>query len=41
MLLEAYDKDASSWRMTHGWFICFRNIRTSVDDDKRSGHPST
>jgi hypothetical protein len=41
MLCEAYGNDALSQMTTYEWFKHFKNGRTSMDDDERSGRPST
>jgi hypothetical protein len=41
MLRETYGDDALSQTTTYKWFKCFKNGRTSMDDDERSGRPST
>jgi hypothetical protein len=40
VLREAYSDDALSQIMTHKWFKCFKNRRTSTDDDDQSGRNS-
>jgi hypothetical protein len=37
ILCEAYNNYASSETMIYKWFKCFKNGRTSTDDDERSG----
>jgi hypothetical protein len=39
VLREAYSDDALIQIMTHKWFRCFKNGRTSTDDDEQSGQP--
>jgi len=41
MLQEAFGDNALSQRKTFLWYKRFKNGRTSVDDDERSGRPST
>jgi hypothetical protein len=41
MLKEAFGDNALGLTHTCGWFKRFRNGRMSVDDDQRSGRPST
>jgi hypothetical protein len=41
MLRAAYGDDASSQTTTYKWFKYCKNGRTSMDDDERSGRPST
>jgi histone-lysine N-methyltransferase SETMAR len=41
MLVEAFGENAMSQSKTFLWYKRFKNGRTSVDDDERSGRPST
>jgi histone-lysine N-methyltransferase SETMAR len=41
MLQEAFGDNAMSQRKTFLWYKRFKDGRTSVDDDERSGRPST
>ena len=41
MLQQAYDDDAMSRARCFDWHSRFKNGRTSLDDDERSGRPST
>jgi len=41
MLQEAFGDNAMSQSKTFLWYIRFKDGRTSVDDDERSGRPST
>jgi hypothetical protein len=40
MLQEAFGDNAMSQRETFLWYKRFKDERTSVDDDERSGRPS-
>jgi len=40
MLKIAFREEAMGRTQTYGWWKCFREGRTSVDDDPRSGRPS-
>jgi hypothetical protein len=41
MLAEAFGENAMSQSKTFLWYKRFKDGRTSVDDDERSGRPST
>ena len=41
MLQEAFGDNAMSQSKTFLWYKRFKDGRTSVDDDERSGRPST
>jgi hypothetical protein len=41
MLREAYGDDVLSQMMTCEWFKHFKNGKTLMDGDKRSGRPSS
>jgi transposase len=41
MLKEAFGDHALGQKQTYEWFKRFKNGRMSVDDDERSGRPST
>jgi histone-lysine N-methyltransferase SETMAR len=41
MLQEAFRDNAMSQSKTFLWYKCFKDGQTSVDDDERSGRPST
>ena len=41
MLRKAFGDNAMSQSKTFLWYKCFKDRRTSVDDDERSGRPST
>jgi histone-lysine N-methyltransferase SETMAR len=41
MLQEAFGDNAMSQSKTFLWYIRFKDGRTSIDDDERSGRPST
>jgi hypothetical protein len=41
MLKETFGDNALGLTQTYEWFKCFKNGRMSVDDDERSGRPST
>jgi len=41
MLKEAFGDNAMSQSKTFFWYKRFKDRRTSVDDDERSGRPST
>jgi hypothetical protein len=41
MLQEAFGDNAMSQRKTCLWYKRFKDERNSVDDDERSGRPST
>jgi len=41
MLQEAFGDNAMSQSKTFLWYKCFKDGRTSVNDDERSGPPST
>jgi hypothetical protein len=41
MLQEAFRDNAMSQSKTFLWYKCFKDGRTSVDDDEHSGRPST
>jgi ribosomal protein L37E len=41
MLCEACGNDALCQMMAYAWFKCFKNGRTSTDDDEQSGGPSS
>jgi histone-lysine N-methyltransferase SETMAR len=41
MLVEAFGDNAMSQSKTFLWYKRFKDGRTSVDDDERSGRPST
>jgi histone-lysine N-methyltransferase SETMAR len=41
ILKEAFGDNAMSQRKTFLWYKRFKDGRTSVDDDERSGRPST
>ena len=41
MIKKAFGDDALGQTQTYDWFNRFKNGRTSVDDDERSGRPST
>lgn len=38
---QAFGNETMGHTLTFEWFKCFRNGRTSTDDDIHSGHPST
>ena len=33
--------EAMSRTQTHEWYKCFKEVRTSIEDNKHSGQPST
>jgi hypothetical protein len=41
MLKQAFGDDALGQTQTYDWFNQLKNGRTSIDDDKHSGRPST
>ena len=41
MLQQAYGGDCLSRTQCHEWYQCFKLGRTSVEDDPKSGQPST
>jgi hypothetical protein len=41
MIKKAFGDDALGQTQTYDWFNRLQNCRTSVDDDERSGRPST
>jgi hypothetical protein len=41
MIKQAFDDDALGQTQTYDWFNWFKNGRTLVDDDERSGRAST
>ena len=41
MLNEAFGDNAVGQMQTYKWFKCFKNGRMSVEDEERSGRPST
>ena len=41
MLQQAYGKDCLSRTQRHEWYQSFKSGRTSVEDDPKSGWPST
>jgi hypothetical protein len=41
MIKQAFGDDALGQTQTYDWFNRFKNGRTSIDDDERSGRPST
>ena len=41
MLQQAYGEDCLSHTQCHAWYQCFRLGRTSIEDDPKSGRPST
>jgi hypothetical protein len=41
ILKQAFGDDALGQTKTYDWFNRFKNGRTSVDNDERSGRPST
>jgi len=41
MLQQAYGEDCLSRRQCHVWYQGFKSGRTSIEDDPKSGRPST
>jgi len=41
MLQQAYGEDCLSRTQCHEWYQCFKSGRTSIEDDPKSGRPST
>jgi len=41
MLQQAYGEDCLSRTPCHEWYQCFESGRTSIEDDPKSGRPST
>jgi len=41
MIRRAYGDEAVSCARCFKWHACFKKGRTSLEDDERSGHPST
>jgi hypothetical protein len=41
MLCEAFGEHSLSWTAVFEWHSCFKVCRASVEDDKRSGRPSS
>jgi len=38
---QAYGEDCLSRTQCHGWYQLFKSGRTSIEDDPKSGRPST
>ena len=41
MLQQSYGEDCSSCNQCHEWYQRFKSDRTSIEDDSKSGKPST
>ena len=41
MLQQAYREDCMSRSPCHEWYQCFESGRTSIENDPKSGRPST
>ena len=41
MLQQAYGEDCLRCTQCHKWYQCFKSRRTSIEDDSKSGWPST
>jgi len=41
MLQQAYGEDCLSRTQCHEWYQCFKSGRTSIEEDPKSGRPST
>ena len=41
MLQQAYGGDCLSCTQCHKWYHCFKSGSTSIEDDPKSGRPST
>jgi len=41
MLQQAYGEDCLSRTQCHEWYQRFKSVRTSIEDDPKSGRPST
>ena len=41
MLQHAYGEDCLSRTQCHEWYLRFKSGRTSIEDDPKSGRPST
>ena len=41
MLQQAYGEDCLSCTQCHEWYQRFKSVRTSIEDDPKSGRPST